>query len=191
MIQRAGRGRNRRLPLGLAALVTLATVATGCSHPPAAPAAGGGMAVLSCRDAAGQQPADPRALPVNGVESFVGDTNAYDTLPVWKSRDGHHYLIWKAFLAVAAIARPYRIVTVTSPATARLFYASPAYWGAVSGRKTIGTAPRRVELPVCGRQYTGYAGGILITRPACVTIAVSGPGSKTVTVSVPVLVTRC
>jgi hypothetical protein len=190
MIQQAGRGRHRRLRLSLAAVVTLATVATGCSHSPA-PAVGSGTAVLSCRDAAGQQPADPRARPANGVESFAGDTNAYDTLPVWRSRDGHHYLIWKVYLAVAATARPYRIVTVTSPATARLFYASPAYWGAVSGRKTIGTPPRRVELPVCGRQYTGYTGGILITRPACVAIAVSGPGSKTITVTVPVLVTRC
>ena len=80
---------------------------------------------------------------------------------------------------------------MTSPATARLFYASPAYWGAVSGTKTIGAAPRRVQLPVCGRQYTGYTGGILITRPACVTLAVSGPGSKAVTVTVPVLVIKC
>lgn len=191
MNRQAWRCRHRRLRLGLAALVTMTTVATGCSHRSAAPAAGGGMAVLSCHDAAGQQGADAHTRPVNGVESFVGDTNAYDTLPAWKSRDGHHYLIWKVFLAVAATARPYRIVTVTSPATARLFYASPAYWGAVSGSKTIGAPPRRVELPVCGRQYTGYTGGILITRAACVTLAVSGPGSKTVTVTVPVLVTRC
>src|SRR5258708_34269310 len=112
MIQRAGRGRNRRLPLGLAALVTLATVATGCSHPPAAPAAGGGMAVLSCRDAAGRQPADPRGLPVNGVESFAGDTNADDTPPVWKSAAGHHYLLWEACLALAALGPPVRVVTL-------------------------------------------------------------------------------
>jgi len=151
------------------------------------------MVVLSCRDAAGEQPADPQAKPVNGVESIAlhGDTNAYDTLPAWRSRDGHHYLIWKTFLAVAPTARPYRIVTVTSPATARLFYASPTYWGAVSGSKTIGAAPRGVQLPVCGRQYTGYTGGILITRPACVTLAVSGPGRKTATVTVPVLIIKC
>jgi hypothetical protein len=112
-------------------------------------------------------------------------------VPPWRSRDGHRYLIWKTFLAVAASARPYRTVTVTSPATARLFYASPAQWGAVSGSKTIGAAPRQIELPACGKQYTGYTGGILITQPACVTLAVSGPGSKVATVTVPVLVTQC
>jgi hypothetical protein len=181
---------SRRL---LAALLTLAAVITGCSHRPAAPAASGGIDVLSCRDAAGEQPADPQARPVNGVESLAlhGDTNTNDVLPGWTSRDGHRYLIWKAFLAVAASARPYRIVTVTSPASARLFYASPVRWGAVSGSRTIGAPPRRIRLPICGKQYTGYTGGILITRPACVTLAVSGPGSKTRTVTVPVLVSRC
>ena len=176
----------------LAVLMTLAAVITGCSHRPAAPAASGGTA-LSCHDAAGQQPADPQARPVNGVESFAlhGDTNTNDDLPAWTSRDGHRYLIWKVFLAVATSARPYRIVTVTSPATARLVYASPAHWGAVSDTKTIGAAPRQIQLPVCGKQYTGYTGGILITHPACVTLAVSGPAIKAVTVTVPVLVARC
>ena len=177
----------------LAALVTLAAILTGCSHRPPAPAASRGIDVLSCRDAAGQQPADPQARPVNGVESFAlnGDTNTDDHLPAWTSRNGHRYLIWKVFLAVAASARPYRIVTVTSPATARLFYASPARWGSVSGTRPIGAAPRQVQLPACGRQYTGYTGGILITHPACVTLAVSGPAIKAVTVTVPVLVSRC
>lgn len=177
----------------LAVLIVLAAVITGCSHRPAAPAASAGVDVLSCHDAAGQQPADPQARPVNGVESFAlnGDTNTSDTLPAWTSRDGDRYLIWKIFLAVAPSAWPYRIVTVTSPATARLFYASPAQWGAVSGSKTIGRAPRQIQLPACGKQYTGYTGGILITHPACVTLAVSGPGSKLATVTVPVLVSRC
>jgi hypothetical protein len=177
----------------LATLVALAVVVTGCSQRSAAPAASGGAAVLSCHDSAGQQPADPQARPVNGVESFAlnGDTNTDDTLPAWRSSDGHRYLIWKTFLAVAASARPYRIVTVTGPATARLFYASPAQWGAVSDSNTIGAAPRQIELPACGKQYTGYTGGILITQPACVTLAVSGPGSKVATVTVPVLVTQC
>lgn len=177
----------------LATLVTLAVVITGCTHHSATPTASGGATTLSCRDSAGQQPADPQARPVNGVESFAlnGDTNTGDTLPVWMSRDGHRYLIWKTFLAVAASARPYRIVTVTGPATARLFYASPAQWGAVSGSKAIGAAPRQIELPACGTHYTGYTGGILITQPACVTLAVSGPGSTIATVTVPVLVPQC
>jgi hypothetical protein len=174
-------------------LVSLAAVISGCSHGPAAPAASNAIAVLSCRDSAGQQPADPQDRPANGVESLAlrGDTNAHDTLPAWNSRDGHRYLIWKTFLAITPSARPYRIVTVTSPATTRLFYASPTRWGSVSHSKVIGQPPRRIRLPSCGRQYTGYTAGILITRPACVTLAVSGPAGKSATVIVPILVTRC
>jgi hypothetical protein len=177
----------------LAALLAAAAVIAGCSHRPAAPAASASVDVLSCHDSAGQQPAEPQVRPVNGVESpaLNGDTNAYDTLPAWMSRDGHRYLIWKTYLAVAASARPYRSVTVTSPATAGLFYASPSQWGAVSNSQTIAVAPRQVELPACGKQYTGYTGGILITRPGCVTLTVSGPGTKVATVTVPVLVTQC
>jgi hypothetical protein len=104
---------------------------------------------------------------------------------------GRRYLIWKTFLAVAPAARPYRIVTVTSPATARLYYASPSQWGAVSGRAAIGAAPRQIRLPVCGRSYTGYTGGILVTHPGCVRLSVSGPGRKPVTVTVPILVSHC
>ncbi len=171
--------------------VALAAVISGCAHSPAR--VGNAIAVLSCRDSAGQAPADPQARPVNGVESFAlrGDTNAYDTLPAWHSRDGHRYLIWKTFLNVAPSARPYRTVTVTAPATARLFYASSARWGSVSGTGSIASAPRRVRLPACGRNFTGYTGGLLITRPGCVTLAVSGPAGKPATVTVPILVPRC
>jgi hypothetical protein len=181
------RARMLAMPIALAAIIS------GCSQGPAAPADSTSISVLSCRDSAGQQSADPQAQPVNGVESFAlrGDTNAYDTLPAWNSQDGHRYLIWKVFLAVAPSARPYRIVTVTSPATARLFYASPTRWGRVSGSKLITRPPRRIRLPSCGRQYTGYTGGILITGPACVTLAVSGPAGRPATVTVPILVTRC
>src|ERR1700726_1305298 len=180
---------HRRIPT-LAVAAALGAALSGCARSPAPP---DGTLVPTCHDSAGQQPADPAAKPVNGAESSAldGDTNAYDSLPAWKSRDGHRYLVWKTYLAVAASARPYRIVTVTSPATARLFYASPAQWGAVSGSQSIRAAPRQIELPACGKQYTGYTGGILITQPACVTLAVSGPGSKLATVTVPVLVTQC
>jgi hypothetical protein len=175
----------------VAVLVALAAgTAAGCVHHAAAPA----VTALNCHATAGQQGADPHALRVNGVESFAlrGDSNPDDPMPTWRVA-GRRYLIWKTFLAVAATARPYRIVTVTSPATARLYYASPATWGAVSGRAAIGAAPRQIRLPVCGHRFTGYTGGILITHPACVQLAVRGPGRQaaTVTVSVPILVNHC
>ncbi len=153
-----------------------------------------GSAVLSCQDSAGQQPADPAATPVNGVEShaLAGDTNPYDTLPAWRSADGHHhYLVWKAFVAVAPSAVPYRTVTAVSPATARLFYTSPVRWGEVAEAATVPNPSRRVRLPACGREFTGYTGGILVSGPACVTLAISSPNGRTATVTVPILVAGC
>jgi hypothetical protein len=174
-----------------AVLVAMAAGVAGCVHRSAAPD-GGNTTVLSCRSSAGQQAADPQARRVNGVESFAlrGDTNAYDSLPAWRVA-GHRYLVWKTFLAVAASARPYRVVTVSSPSTALLFYAAPARWGAVSGRGRIGGAARQIQLPTCGDRFTGYTGGILVTRPVCVRLKVSAPGRRAVTVTVPVLISHC
>jgi hypothetical protein len=149
--------------------------------------------ILSCQASAGQQAADPSVRPVNDVQSaaLAGDTNPYDSLPAWKSSDGHRYLVWKAYLAVAPAGRPYRVVTVTDPGSARLFYASPAEWGAESGEPVVPPPPRSVRLPACGSRYTGFTGGILVTRPACVTLTVAGLGGAARTVRVPVLVPRC
>jgi hypothetical protein len=177
--------------LGFAVAAGLAIAAGGCGGGPASPASS--LVTLSCTASAGQQAADPSTRPVDGVESAAlqGDTNPYDTLPAWKSQDGHHYLVWKAYLAVAPSAKPYRVVTATSPASARLFYASPAQWGAESAEAVVPPPPRSVRLPACGHNYAGYTGGILITRPACVTITVSGPNSAARTVEVPILIIYC
>jgi hypothetical protein len=179
-----------RIRLVVAVLTALtAGTAAGCVHPAATTNA---VTTLTCRATAGQQGADPHALRVNGVESFAlrGDSNPADPLPTWRIA-GHRYLIWKTFLAVAATARPYRLVAVTSPASARLYYASPTRWGAVSSRATISAAPRQIRLPVCGHRFTGYTGGILITHPACVRLTVRGPGRQAATVTVPILVIHC
>jgi hypothetical protein len=177
----------------LAILLVIAAVLSACSHGRAGSVANEPEALLSCRDSAGQQPSDPSARPLNGVESaaWLGDTNSYDALPSWRSRDGRRYLVWKTYLAVAPRARPYRVITVASPASARLFYASPARWGAVSGAPVIPRPPRSVRLVSCGRQYAGFTGGILIVRPACVTLTITGPGRTPRTVTVPILVPRC
>ena len=136
------------------------------------------LAVLACRDSAGQQGIDTApALLVNGVDGFIGDTNAYDTLPMI-TKDGHRYLTWKAALSVASSALPYRTVSVVSPASARLGYGGSAL-------------SRRVRMPACGRRYTLFAGGIFVTRPACVTLAVTGPAGKPRTVTMPILVSHC
>ena len=131
---------------------------------------------LTCHDSAGQQGEDgPPARQVNGVDGFIGDANAYDTLPV-QHLNGQRYLAWKTALSVAPAAGPYRTVSVVAPASARLSYGS-----------SIVKASRSVRLPACGRRYALYIGGILVRHPACVSIAVTGPDGESATVSVPVL----
>jgi hypothetical protein len=177
-----------------AMLLCLSAAVGGCAETPHADGAPAGpaRAALSCGDSAGQQ-AGSGSSAVNGIESFAlhGDTNAYDALPTWKSRNGHRYLVWKVFLAVAPEATPFRVITVASPASARLFYASPARWGAASGENAIAPPPRAVQLAACGRRFAGYTGGILITHPACVTLSITGPKIRPRTVTVPILVARC
>jgi hypothetical protein len=131
---------------------------------------------LTCHDSAGQQGRDtPPARLVRGVDGFIGDANAYDTLPVQRL-DGHRYLAWKTALSVAPGAGPYRTVSVIAPASARLSYGSG-----------ILASSRSVRLPACGHRYALYVGGILVRHPACVTLAVTGPSGKPTTVAVPVL----
>jgi hypothetical protein len=172
-------GRHHRLGCQLTLLAIVGLMLGACTGgSPARMPKAATLAVLTCHDSAGQQGADTApALLVNGVDGFLGDTNAYDTLPVW-NQDGHRYLVWKTALSVASNAGPYRTVSVVSPVSARLGYAG---------------APlsQRVRMPTCGGRYTLYAGGIFVTHPACVTLAVTGPAGKPSTVTMPVRVTKC
>ena len=163
---------------GAAGLVLSGCSGSGGNGGPGEPAA----FVLSCGAAAGQQgPGKPPARVAGGVSGFVGDTNAYDTLPVFGRIDGHRYLVWKAALAVAPGARGGRTVRVLSPGWARIAYGRPPWKPAT-----------QIRMPACGPRYTLFTGGILVRRPACVRLAVSGPGVAAVTVAVPVLVSgRC
>jgi hypothetical protein len=172
-------GPHHRLACRLSLLTIIGLMLGACTGgSPAGMPTAAALAVLTCHDSAGQQGVDAApALLVNGVDGFIGDTNAYDTLPVRK-QDGQRYLAWKAALSVASSALPYRTVSVVSPASARL-----GYGGAMLSR--------RVRMPACGRRYTLYAGGIFVTHPVCVTLAVTGPAGKPSTVTMPVLVTEC
>src|SRR5262249_33262914 len=138
----------------------------------------------TCSDSPGQQGGGSAAQRlVNGVDGFIGDADPADVASVPVQRlNGVTYLVWKTALAVAPDARPYRTVSVVRPPSARLEYA-------------IGThAPppsRRVRMPVCGDRYTLFIGGIFVRSPACVDLAVAGPGSTTSDVKVPILTARC
>ena len=83
---------------------------------------------------------------------------------MWK-QDGRRYVAWKDALSVASSALPYRIISVVSPASARLSYGGAAL-------------SQRVRMRACGSRYTLYAGGIFVTHPACVILAVTGPAAK-------------
>jgi hypothetical protein len=160
---------------GIAAITAIAVPLTLPGTVPGTVAAGTTV-FLSCHDSAGQQGKDtPPARLIDGVDGFIGDANAYDTLPV-QQLDGHGYLAWKTALSVAPGAGPYRTVSVVTPASARLSYGSG-----------IAASSRSVRLPACGHRYALYTGGILVRHPACVTLAVTGPSGKPTTVAVPVL----
>jgi hypothetical protein len=174
--------RQRLRATGVAACAGIATITaivvplTLLGAPPSRTFHADTTVLLTCHDSAGQQGRDiPRARLVHGVDGFIGDTNAYDTLPVQRL-DGHRYLAWKTALSVASDAGPYRTVSVVAPASARLSYGSG-----------ILASSRSVRLPACGHRYALYVGGILVRHPACVTLAVTGPSGKPTTVAVPVL----
>jgi hypothetical protein len=142
------------------------------------------LTVLTCHESPGQQGlgAAPARL-VAGLDGFIGDDNPYDSAstPV-VHLNGLRYLAWKMALAIAPTARPYRKVSIVRPASARLDYSVGNHAAAPS---------REVRLPVCGKRYTLYVGGIFVRKPACVELAVSGPGSATAEVQVPVLTAHC
>jgi hypothetical protein len=105
------------------------------------------------------------------------------------------YLIYKAFLAVAAAAAPFATVSVTRPASARLVYGSPARMGALfsadSGRGLLAASRNRIRLPVCGPRYTGFTGGVLVRGLGCVTFEVSSAVARAATVTVPIGTATC
>jgi hypothetical protein len=178
-IRKAARRQRLKATSAAAAIAVIAAIAIPLTRPaaprPGGPA-GGTAVLLTCGDSAGQQDKDgPPARLVHGVDGFIGDANAYDTLPAVRL-GGHRYLDWKTALSVAPSAGPNRTVTVLRPASARLSYGA---------RST--EAARSVRLPACGHRYALYVGGILVRHPACVTLAVTGPAGRAATVTVPVL----
>ena len=179
-VRRAARRQRFRSALaatGAGAVIIAIALALLRAPSPRVASDGGITNFLTCRESAGQQDRDtPPARLANGVDGFIGDANAYDTLPVQRVA-GNRYLAWKSPLAVQPGS--YRTVTVVSPASALLDYGF--------GRRS---PARAVRMPACGSRYTLYVGGILVRRPGCVTLAISDPAGQTAVVTVPVL-RRC
>ena len=112
-----------------------------------------------------------------------------------RAGDGRRYFVYKAFLAVSASAAPYATVTIARPAGAELVYGSSSHIGdllsASSGQALVAASRPRVRLPVCGPRFTGFVGGIIVPRAACVTFEVSSPSARVATVSVPIGQGKC
>jgi hypothetical protein len=185
------RGLRREVTLLVMAGSALAAC-TGIS-PPQTPVAR--TTVLTCRGSSGLSAgADPQARWVGGVGSpalyggFPGSSPAFAVRQ--RSKDGHQYFFWKDPLAVAPTAQPYRTITVVSPPSARLLFATPSEWATLSGT-VLPILGRTVRLSACGRKYASYFGAIMVRRGTCVTLTVSGPSGKLDNVTVPILVARC
>jgi hypothetical protein len=132
---------------------------------------------------------------IGGVEGLLpGSRDAADLTPI-RARDGKRYFLYKAFLAVSASAAPFATVSVTRPADARLVYGSSSRIGELmstpSGHALVAASRTSVRLPVCGSRFTGFVGGVIVTRPACVIFSVSSPSLPAAAVSVPIGLARC
>jgi hypothetical protein len=185
-------------------LLTTALIGSGlsaCSNAPARPEhfarlpATSSLLSLSCSDSAGQQEADHQTV-TGGVEGLVlpGSGDPAGLYPIGRASGGKRYFIYKAFLAVSASAAPFATVSITRPANARLVYGSPSRIGelsAGSGQALIAASRSKVRLPVCGPRFTGFAGGVIVTGPACVTFQVSSPSARAATVTVPIGPGKC
>ncbi len=145
---------------------------------------------LSCSDSPGQQGRGTEKV-IGGVEGLVlpgsEDPAALTRL---RSADGQRFFVYKAFLAVAASAAPYATVSILHPRSAKLFYGSPTVVATLAdsaqGRGLIRASTSQIQLPVCGPDFTGFVGGIIVTKPTSVTLAVSSPHKRAerVTISV-------
>lgn len=143
---------------------------------------------LRCSDSAGQQRSKGEKT-VGGVGGLVLPGSG-DPSSLWarRSADGHRYFVFKAVLAVSPATQRYATVTIVSPHSAKLFYGSSGVVGTLStsgnGRGFFAAARSQVRLPVCGPEFTGFVGGIVVLKPTSVTFAVSSPQRKTVRVTV-------
>jgi hypothetical protein len=148
------------------------------------------LMILRCSDSVGQQGRGGEKV-IGGVEGLVlpgsGDPALLRSL---RNANGQRYFVYKAFLAVSAATAPYATVSVVSPQSAKLFYGSASVVGSLAnsarGRGLIAASTSQVRLPVCGPNFTGFVGGIIVVKPTSVTFAVSSPHKRTerVTVSI-------
>jgi hypothetical protein len=143
---------------------------------------------LRCSESVGQQQRGGESV-VGGVEGLVlpGSSDPASLRPL-RSASGQRFFVYKAFLAVSALAGPNATVSIVRPQSARMYYGSPTQVGTLAdreqGRGLIEASKSQVRLPVCGSDFTGFVGGIIVMKPTSVTFAVSSPNLKTERVTI-------
>lgn len=175
-------------------LLTVVFIGLGLSGCSGAPVHLSSLISLSCADSVGQQGRNHETT-VGGVEGLVLPGSG-DLANLYAIRsDGKRYFVYKAFLAVSAAAAPYATVSIVRPGSARLVYGSSSRIGKLTstnrGQALVAASRSRVRLPVCGPRFTGFVGGIIITRPTCVTFEVSSRSARKATVTVPIGAAKC
>ena len=144
--------------------------------------------MLKCSDSVGQQGQDDESV-VGGVEGLVlpGSGDPAGLFPIFGSH-GKRYFVYKAFLAVSHSVVPYATVSVIMSVSAKLYYGSSDRVGELTNSDSdsalVEASRTQVRLPVCGPEFTGYVGGIIVTAPTRVTFTVSSPHRRTERITV-------
>lgn len=100
--------------------------------------------------------------------------------PLGQQEYGGYYFL-KVYIYVTKSAAPRTIIRVLQPADVLLFYTDGGIWtsGQLSGQAVVKGATRSVSLANCDSDLTGYAGGILVRHPECVTLSIiAHPGQQ-------------
>lgn len=131
--------------------------------------------------------AQPRHHAVLGVDTGLADLPGAENLRIGASGEPryHGLIMEKSPLTITGSAPAGTLLTVESPADARLFYTSLSVWSRQPAARTVITGSRRaVAVGGCG-EPSGFPGGIVISKAACVTIRVTAPGGRHEPIRVP------
>ncbi|QGN32115.1 hypothetical protein [Microlunatus sp. Gsoil 973] len=122
---------------------------------------------LSCADQLGGEASGSATLGL-GSDAWQHGISARDfrTLP----KNGE-YTFFKTYTYVTPHATKTTTLRVLQPSTALLYYTDRQTWqNGPSDQEVLREAAHSVTLTRCGSDSTGYAGGILVHEPRCVTL---------------------
>ena len=163
------------------------------------PILGAGQPIeLTCRDSAsaGTPPADTDLLVAGLAFSGVSAMDRASAGDAPLDASGHT-TFRKVFIYATAAAAATTTLTMTDTTTAALFY-QPQYEPSgdvrqLSAEDEIARSTDRVTFEGCGKNTTGYIGGIITSEPSCVAVTVtsSDPVVEPTTVILPINRSDC